>query len=52
MAALKLKSGVSIPALGFGVWKIPAEAAAEAVYTAIKLGWRCVWGLELLLHLF
>ena len=29
-----------MPLLGMGVWKIPGSATAEAVYTALRLGWR------------
>jgi D-xylose reductase len=31
-----------MPAMGLGVWKIPQAQAAEAVYTALKLGWRAI----------
>ena len=29
-----------MPVLGFGLWKIPKEECAEAVYQAIKAGYR------------
>ncbi|KAB8182697.1 aldo/keto reductase [Nonomuraea phyllanthi] len=32
--------GVQIPQLGFGVWQVPADAAAQAVSTALKAGYR------------
>jgi D-xylose reductase len=35
-----LRSGLRIPALGYGCWKVPKASAAESVYTAIKLGYR------------
>ena len=35
-----LRSGLRIPAIGLGLWKIPKESCADTVYTAIKLGYR------------
>ncbi|KAK9452535.1 NADP-dependent oxidoreductase domain-containing protein [Dipodascopsis uninucleata] len=37
---LKLASGYEMPQVGFGLWKVPRETTAEAVYNAIKLGYR------------
>ena len=40
MAALVLKSGVKMPSVGLGTWKISREVTAAAVFNAIKLGYR------------
>jgi len=37
---IKLNNGLSIPTLGFGTWLIENDKAAEAVATALKLGYR------------
>lgn len=42
----------TIPRVGFGLWKVPKEECADAVYNAIKLGYRhldsaCDYGNEL-----
>lgn len=37
---LKLKSGFELPQVGFGLWKIPKDKTAKAVYNAIKCGYR------------
>ncbi|KXT03460.1 hypothetical protein AC578_1618 [Pseudocercospora eumusae] len=37
---VKLASGHDMPLVGFGLWKVPAESAAETVYNAIKEGYR------------
>ncbi|VUC37912.1 unnamed protein product [Clonostachys rosea] len=37
---VKLASGREMPLVGFGLWKVPAETAAETVYNAIKAGYR------------
>ncbi|MEV4115397.1 aldo/keto reductase [Nonomuraea sp. NPDC049695] len=34
--------GVQIPQLGYGVWQVPADEAAQAVTTALKTGYRHV----------
>jgi 2,5-diketo-D-gluconate reductase A len=38
--ALALNDGSSIPQLGFGVWRIPAEQAAGVVGEALRVGYR------------
>ncbi|KAJ4855985.1 aldo/keto reductase family domain-containing protein [Trichoderma breve] len=35
-----LASGREMPLVGFGLWKVPRETAAETVYNAIKAGYR------------
>ncbi len=37
---MKLNNERSIPPVGFGLWKIPEDQCADAVYQAIKLGYR------------
>lgn len=37
-----LNNGISIPQLGFGVWKVPNEEAEIAVEEAIKVGYRLI----------
>ncbi|SPO06979.1 probable D-xylose reductase [Cephalotrichum gorgonifer] len=37
---VKLASGEEMPLVGFGLWKVPKETAAETVYNAIKTGYR------------
>ncbi|OIW31509.1 putative aldo-keto reductase [Coniochaeta ligniaria NRRL 30616] len=37
---VKLASGHEMPLVGFGLWKVPKETAAETVYNAIKVGYR------------
>ena len=42
----------TIPRVGFGLWKVPQEACADAVYNAIKIGYRhldsaCDYGNEI-----
>ena len=39
---IKLNSGAQIPQLGFGVYQIPPEDTADAVKTALDLGYRHV----------
>ncbi|KAL2754536.1 hypothetical protein ACRALDRAFT_1070294 [Sodiomyces alcalophilus JCM 7366] len=41
---LRLASGYNIPQVGFGLWKIPPEQTANAVYHAIKAGYRHIDG--------
>lgn len=31
-STIKLASGHSMPLVGFGLWKVPAETAADTVY--------------------
>lgn len=42
MQTITLNNGVVMPQLGFGVYQIPAEETAEAVYQAIKVGYRSI----------
>ncbi|EXJ81249.1 oxidoreductase [Capronia epimyces CBS 606.96] len=35
-----LASGHKMPLVGFGLWKVPADKAADTVYNAIKAGYR------------
>jgi len=42
VATVKLRGGARMPAIGLGVWKIARAACADAVYGAIKLGYRCI----------
>ena len=37
-----LNSGDKMPAVGFGTWQIPNDKTANAVYTAIKNGYRLI----------
>ncbi|KAF2731962.1 Aldo/keto reductase [Polyplosphaeria fusca] len=37
---VKLASGHDMPLVGFGLWKVPKETAADTVYNAIKVGYR------------
>ncbi len=44
---IELNDGTSIPSLGFGVFKVPAEEAARTVGEALRLGYRSIdtaWG--------
>ncbi|KAF7558717.1 hypothetical protein G7046_g5449 [Stylonectria norvegica] len=43
-STIKLASGHDMPLVGFGLWKVPAEQAADTVYNAIKAGYRCFDG--------
>lgn len=42
MQTITLNNGVEIPQLGFGVYQIPLGETAEAVYQAIKVGYRLI----------
>lgn len=42
MQTITLNNGVEMPQLGFGVYQIPLEETAEAVYQAIKTGYRLI----------
>lgn len=37
---IKLSSGYEMPQVGFGLWKVDNPVAADAVYNAIKAGYR------------
>ena len=39
-STITLRSGIRIPCIGFGTWKMPPEVAEEAVQEAIKAGYR------------
>ncbi|UKZ83259.1 hypothetical protein TrVFT333_011066 [Trichoderma virens FT-333] len=39
-STVTLASGHDMPLVGFGLWKVPKETAAETVYNAIKVGYR------------
>lgn len=38
--SVKLNDGKQMPQVGFGLWKVPNESAADIVYNAIKTGYR------------
>lgn len=38
--SMKLNDGKQMPQVGFGLWKVPNESAADIVYNAIKTGYR------------
>jgi diketogulonate reductase-like aldo/keto reductase len=38
--SVKLTNGLSVPAIGYGTWKLGKDIATDAVYTAIKTGYR------------
>ncbi|KAJ3572074.1 hypothetical protein NPX13_g5174 [Xylaria arbuscula] len=37
---IKLSSGYEMPQVGFGLWKVENEKAADLIYNAIKVGYR------------
>jgi len=37
---IKLNSGYDMPQVGFGLWKVDNNIAADTVYNAIKVGYR------------
>ena len=37
---IPLSNGTSIPCLGFGTWKTPADDAARSVAEALRVGYR------------
>lgn len=41
---LRLNDGHAIPALGLGIWQVPADVTAQTVATALSLGYRLVDG--------
>lgn len=42
MEYVRLNNGVEMPILGFGVYQIPADETKEAVFDAIKVGYRSI----------
>ncbi|MGW0701674.1 aldo/keto reductase [Streptomyces sp. NPDC002867] len=40
--SLTLNNGVAMPQLGFGVWQVPDDEAAQAVTTALEAGYRSI----------
>lgn len=42
MNTITLNNGVTMPQLGFGVYQIPSDQTAQAVYEAIKIGYRLI----------
>lgn len=38
--SIKLSSGADMPQVGFGLWKVGTDVAADTVYNAIKAGYR------------
>ncbi|MEV6547216.1 aldo/keto reductase [Streptomyces sp. NPDC051597] len=40
--SITLNNGVEMPQLGFGVWQVPDDEAAQAVETAIETGYRSI----------
>ncbi|MFJ8647533.1 aldo/keto reductase [Streptomyces sp. NPDC093546] len=40
--SITLNNGVSMPQLGFGVWQVPDDEAAQAVGTALDAGYRSI----------
>lgn len=44
MASIKLSSGHAMPQVGFGLWKVGTDVAADTVYNAIKAGYRLLDG--------
>ncbi|EKD12090.1 uncharacterized protein L3040_007376 [Drepanopeziza brunnea f. sp. 'multigermtubi'] len=40
MATVKLNTGVEMPQVGFGLWKVANATCADTVYNAIKVGYR------------
>ena len=44
LARLPLNDGHSLPALGFGLWQVPAAGTARVVEQALGLGYRLIDG--------
>ncbi|MEV4332135.1 aldo/keto reductase [Streptomyces sp. NPDC049597] len=42
VSSLTLNNGVTMPQLGFGVWQVPDDEAAQAVTTALEAGYRSI----------
>jgi diketogulonate reductase-like aldo/keto reductase len=40
--SVTLNNGIEIPQLGFGVWQVPDDVAAEVVVTALESGYRSI----------
>ncbi|MFF8960657.1 aldo/keto reductase [Streptomyces sp. NPDC014894] len=40
--SITLNNGVAMPQLGFGVWQVPDDEAAQAVATALEAGYRSI----------
>lgn len=47
---LSLHDGNSIPQLGFGIWKVPQDIAADAVRSALETGYRLIDGAYLYMN--
>lgn len=47
---LRLRDGNSIPQLGFGIWQVPQKIAADAVQSALEVGYRLIDGAYLYLN--
>lgn len=43
-SSITLNTGAAQPKVGFGLWKVPKESAAQAVYDALKTGYRLLDG--------
>ena len=42
MATVKLASGHEMPLVGFGLWKVPKETAADTVYNVRRLSFMSI----------
>lgn len=42
MDFVKLNNGLNMPQLGYGVWQVPDDEAADAVTEALKVGYRSI----------
>jgi len=47
---LRFHDGNSIPQLGFGIWQVPPTVAAEAVESALRVGYRLIDGAYLYMN--
>lgn len=47
---LTFHDGQTMPQLGFGIWQVPADAAADAVESALNTGYRMIDGAYLYLN--
>jgi len=47
---LRFHDGNSIPQLGFGIWQVPPEVAADAVESALRIGYRLIDGAYLYMN--